>query len=82
MRGQFLEAGCRIHAHPTGRFRKVSGERSSTVMMASNVLFYSGLATLAAGAGMARCGLGFCAEDGFQAMCEGGMFLERWHGVQ
>jgi len=28
-------------------------ERSSTLMMASNVLFYSGLATLAAGAGMA-----------------------------
>jgi hypothetical protein len=31
----------------------VSEERSSTLMMASNVLFYSGLATLAAGAGMA-----------------------------
>merc|ERR1719214_253216 len=31
----------------------VSEERSSAVLMASNVLFYSGLATLAAGAGMA-----------------------------
>jgi hypothetical protein len=31
----------------------VSEERSSTIMMASNVMFYSGLVTLAAGAGMA-----------------------------
>merc|ERR1719456_933604 len=31
----------------------VSEERSRMVIMASNVLFYSGLATLAAGAGMA-----------------------------
>ena len=43
--------------------RKVSEERSRTVMMVSNVLFYSGLATLAAGAGMARCGFGLCAKD-------------------
>ena len=43
--------------------QKVSDERSSTLMMASNVLFYSGLATLAAGASMARCGFGLCAKD-------------------
>merc|ERR1719160_271937 len=36
--------------HP---MQPVSDERSSTVTMASNVLFYSGLATLAVGAGLA-----------------------------
>ena len=68
VRGKFPETGGGIHAHP--RFRKVSEERSSTVLMASNVLFYSGLASLAAGAGMARCGFGLCAVDGVQILRE------------
>ena len=67
MRGNPLGTGSIVDAHPT--CRKVFEERSSTLMMASNVLFYSGLATLAAGAGMARCGFGLSA-DGVQLFCE------------
>ena len=62
VRGQLLGTGGKIDAHSC--CRKVSDERSSTVLMASNVLFYSGLATLAAGVGMARRGCGLCTEDG------------------
>ena len=71
MRGNPLGTGSIVDAHPT--CRQVFEERSSTLMMASNVLFYSGLATLAAGAGMARCGFGQSADD-VQLFCEDDRF--------
>ena len=60
--------------HVAQQIQPTSDSRSSTILMASNVLFYSGLATLAAGVGMARRGFGFRAEDFVKVFCKGGWF--------
>merc|ERR1719456_10289 len=42
-----------MHQHAAQQIQPTSESRSSTVLMASSVLFYSGLSLLAGGAGMA-----------------------------